>query len=152
MRKAYNPKIESFVENGGNLLISHAGAWYNWKDWPFYNASIVGGGSRSHEALQKFKVVIEKDHPITKGVDKEFVIKDELYRSKLDKSQVKNIEILAYGKSLKTGKQYPVVWITYPKKGKGVVVNTLGHDDDAHTEKNYQKLLKNTVKWLRSRK
>ncbi len=130
-----------------NMLINHPGTWYNWLDWPEYNKILVGGGSHSHEPLQEFEVdVIKHDHPIMKGVPYKFRIVDELYRWVKDPDA--EIEVLAIGRGLESGEEFPVVWIVKHPKAK-IVANTLGHDERAHGHKAYQTILKNSVDWVK---
>lgn len=132
------------------MLIYHPSTWYNWGDWPEYNKQIVGGGSRSHEDLQEFEVRVTKpDHPIMKGVPASFRVVDELYRWEKDPDA--EIEVLAIGKGLKTGAEYPAVWIVKHPTAK-IVCNTLGHDARAHGLKAYQTILKNSADWLMKQK
>ena len=139
--------IMSHAKAGKGFLIQHPSVWYNWKDWPEYNKTLVGGGSKSHEKLQEFKVqVIKPNHPIMKGIPSSFNIIDELYRWEKD-PRGSAIEVLAIGKSLETGKEYPVVWIVKHSKAN-IVGNTLGHDERAHSLKPYQNILKNSLDWV----
>ncbi len=139
--------IMSHANAGKGLIIQHPSVWYNWKDWPVYNRTLVGGGSESHETLQEFKVqVVKPNHPIMRGIPSSFNIIDELYRWEKDPAGTA-IEILAIGKSLETGKEYPVVWVVKHPKAK-IVGNTLGHDDRAHSLKPYQNILKNSLDWV----
>ncbi|WP_149273539.1 ThuA domain-containing protein [Pareuzebyella sediminis] len=132
-----------------NLLINHPSTWYNWEDWPQYNRELVGGGSRSHEALQEFEVIVSKpDHPIMKGVPKTFRIVDELYRWERD-PQGTDIEVLAVGKGLESGEEFPVVWVVKHPKAT-IVGNTLGHDERAHDLQAYRTILKNSLEWVKN--
>jgi len=142
--------IMSRVNQGKmNMLIYHPSTWYNWEDWPEYNKTLVGGGSRSHEKLQEFEVrVIKPDHPLMKGVPSTFRITDELYRWEKDPDA--EIEVLAIGRGLQSGKEYPAVWIVKHPKAK-IIGNTLGHDERAHELKAYQTILKNSVTWIKQR-
>ncbi|MDO6602240.1 PVC-type heme-binding CxxCH protein [Arenibacter palladensis] len=129
-----------------NMLIYHPSTWYNWEDWPEYNKTLVGGGSRSHEDLQEFEVrVVKPDHPIMKGVPSKFRIVDELYR--WEKDPEAEIEVLAVSRGLKSGEEYPTVWVVKHPKAK-IVGNTLGHDERAHGLKAYQTILKNSADWV----
>ncbi|MEA1784856.1 PVC-type heme-binding CxxCH protein [Arenibacter sp. GZD96] len=129
-----------------HTLIYHASHWYNWEDWPVYNKEIVGGGSRSHEDLQEFEVtVLKADHPIMKGVTRKFRIVDELYRWEKDPSA--DIEVLAVGKGLKSGEEFPLIWVVKHSTAK-IVGNTLGHDERAHNHEDYKKILQNSIVWL----
>lgn len=136
------------VNNGLPMLVMHPSTWYNWEDWPVYNKEIVAGGSRSHEKLQEFEVIVKKpNHPIMKGVPRRFKIVDELYRWKHDPTGP-NVEVLAIGRGLESGEEYPVVYTVAHAKSK-IVGNTLGHDERAHSLKAYQTIMKNTLNWLK---
>ena len=140
--------IFKHVNNGKPMLIIHPSTWYNWEDWPEYNKEIVAGGSRSHENLQEFEVIVKKpNHPIMKGVPRKFRIVDELYRWKHDPAGP-DVEVLAIGRGLESGEEYPVVYTVGHAKSK-IVGNTLGHDERAHNLDAYQTILKNTLNWLK---
>ncbi|GLR18431.1 hypothetical protein GCM10007940_30470 [Portibacter lacus] len=149
--KPFNPETKSailkHVSEGKPISINHPSTWYNWKDWPEYNRTLVGGGSESHEKLQEFEVEVKKpNHPIMNGVPKTFRITDELYRWKKDPKGTP-IEVLAIGRGLESGEEFPVVWIVKHPKAR-IVGNTLGHDEDAHGLTPYQTIIRNTGNWL----
>jgi uncharacterized protein len=142
--------IFSRVNAGMPLLIHHPSIWYNWKDWPEYNRELVGGGSRSHEKLQEFEVrVVKPDHPIMQGVPAQFRIVDELYRFEKDPEGTE-IEVLAVGKGLESGEEYPVVWTVKHPKAK-IACNTLGHDARAHNLPAYQSIISNSLNWVQGK-
>jgi type 1 glutamine amidotransferase len=133
-----------------NMLIYHPSTWYNWLDWPEYNKQLVGGGSKSHEKLQEFEVLVVKpNHPIMKGVPSKFRIVDELYRWEKDPEGTE-VEVLAVGRGLESGEEFPVVWVVKHPKAK-IVANTLGHDERAHDLRAYQTLLKNSIQWAKKK-
>ena len=133
-----------------NMLIYHPSTWYNWLDWPEYNKQLVGGGSKSHEKLQEFEVrVIKPNHPIMKGVPSKFRIVDELYRWEKDPEGTE-VEVLAVGRGLESGEEFPVVLVVKHHKAK-IAANTLGHDERAHNLRAYQTLLKNSIKWVKKK-
>ena len=139
--------IFTHVDQGKPMLIYHPSTWYNWKDWPEYNKDLVAGGSRSHEKLQEFEVIVKKpNHPIMKNVPPRFRVTDELYRWEKDPEGPK-VEVLAIGKGLESGAEYPVVWIVKHDKAP-IVCNTLGHDQDAHGLPAYQNILENSFNWI----
>ena len=142
LRKA----IFDFVDAGKGLVLVHPAVWYNWKDWPEYNAKLVGGGSRGHDKYGEFEVhITAKNHPITKGVQEDFKLKDELYYFQPDPNG-SPIEVLAEGHAPGSEKTYPIVWVTKYPKGR-VAGFTLGHDAAAHDHPAYQGLLRNMVRW-----
>ncbi len=142
--------IFDHAEAGKGIVIVHAGAWYNWADWKEYNQKLVGGGSRGHEKLQEFEVLaVDGAHPVMAGVPATFKVKDELYFYQKD-AQGPEIEVLAKGRSLETGKEWPVVLrVKHPKAR--ILVVTLGHDGAAHELPAYQTLLKNAVAWVKGK-
>ena len=126
----------------------HAGAWRNWGGWDQYH-ELIGGGTKSHEALQEFRVeVTDTDHAVTRGLPQSFTIVDELYRFEATGP----IEVLAEGVSLETGERYPVLW-AMPQDTLGpfpgrVLGCTLGHDGRAHEHDAYKTILRNGASWL----
>lgn len=142
LRKA----IFDFVDAGKGLVLVHPALWYNYKDWPEYNAKLVGGGSRAHDKYGEFEVhITNKEHPLTKGVPEHFKLKDELYYF-LPDANGSAIEVLAEGNAPGSDKKYPIIWVTKYPKGR-VAALTLGHDGAAHDHPAYQALLRNMVKW-----
>jgi type 1 glutamine amidotransferase len=138
--------ILDFVERGGGLLLLHPATWYNWADWPEYNAKLVGGGARGHEEYREFDVALASaKHPLLEGVPQTFAITDELYQAVLDHESPS--EVLATSRSRVTQKEYPTLWTRTLGKGR-IVCLTLGHDGAAHELPAYQKLLTNSVRWL----
>jgi len=138
--------IFDFVEAGKGLMLVHPACWYNWKDWPEYNRQLVAGGSRGHEKYQEFEVTVnDESSPIMAGVPRTFRVKDELYGYVKD-PQGPEIKVLATGKSLETGKEWPVVFTVAHPKGR-IVGITLGHDGAAHDHEAYKKLLQNAAAW-----
>jgi len=138
--------IFDHVESGKGLLLVHPALWYNWKDWPEYNKQLCAGGSRGHEKYQEFEVTVnDESSPIMAGVPKTFRVKDELYGYVKDPAGPE-IKVLATGKSLESGKEWPVVFtIAHPKAR--IVGITLGHDGAAHDHDAYKAILKNAAAW-----
>ena len=138
--------IFAHVEAGKPLMITHPASWYNWSDWPEWNEHLVGGGSRSHEALQSFTVeVLQPAHPLMQGVPASFDIVDELYRAELLPEA--EAVVLAIGRSKETGAIYPVLWL-HRHGAAQILVNTLGHDDRAHDLPAYKQIVRNARNYL----
>ncbi len=138
--------ILSFVERGGGLLLLHPATWYNWADWPEYNAKLVGGGARGHEEYREFIVSLAKTKsPLLDGLPPSFGVTDELYQAVLDKDS--KCEVLATSRSKVTQKEYPTLWTRTLGQGR-IVCLTLGHDGAAHEHAAYRKLLANSIRWL----
>jgi len=138
--------VTRHVQNGKGLVGLHPGLWYNWRDWPEFNRVLVGGGSRGHDRLGEFEVVVtEPTHALMRGVPAKFNIKDELYWFEPD-AQGTPIKVLATAHSAQKNKPYPQVFTVEHAKAR-VVGLTLGHDGDAHNHAAYIQLLRNAVLW-----
>lgn len=142
--------LMDFVARGGGLVAVHAGAWYNWADWPEYNRLLIGGGTRDHDKPGRFEVtVIAPNNPVMAGVPAHFEIEDELYHQELAPDGPPT-EVLATAYSAATRKSYPSVWIVKGQSGR-IVCIALGHDERAHQAPAYQTILKNAVEWTANR-
>lgn len=143
LRKA----IFAFVESGKGLILAHPALWYNWKDWPEYNLQLAGGGSNGHDKYGPFEVkVLDSKHPVTKGLDKTFTLKDERYYYKAD-AKGPGITVLANSSVAGSSDIFPSVFIVNNKKSR-IVGIALGHDAESHDLPVYQALIRNAVKWV----
>ncbi len=153
-RPVTNPAVREaifkFADAGKGLLIAHAAMWYNWKDWPEYNRQLVSGGSRGHDKYGTFDVTVTvSDHPVTKGVDQKFTLKDERYYYIPDTSGP-GIDILASSSVAGSDKIFPSVFVVKHPKAR-IVGLALGHDAESHNLPVYHTLLRNSVRWLARR-
>lgn len=139
--------IFDFAAAGRGIVLSHAALWYNWKDWPEYNLQLAGGGSRGHDRYGNFEFeVVNPNHPVTKGVEQKFTLKDERYYYIVDPAGP-GIEVLANNSVAGSDKIYPSVFIIKNPKAR-IAAIALGHDAESHNSPNYQTLLRNAVKWV----
>ena len=145
---ALRSAVFAHADAGKGLVLAHAAIWYNWKDWPEYNARLVGGGSHSHEKYGLFTVALKGKHPVTKGVPKSFTLEDELYHYNADPSAAK-VTVLAQSTNDK-GASHPAVFVVAHPKTR-IVGLALGHDAKSHELPAYQTLLRNAVKWAGKR-
>lgn len=144
---AVRQAIFDFVEAGNGLLLGHAALWYNWEDWPEYNAQLVSGGSRGHDPYGSFKVKITNtEHPITENVEQSFTLKDELYYYVPDPDGP-GVEVLATASSEGSEESFPSVFVVKHDKGR-IVGLALGHDAESHDHPVYKTLLRNSVRWV----
>jgi len=139
--------IFDFVNAGKGLILGHPALWYNWKDWPEYNLTLVSGGSRGHDRYGDFQVdLVNTNHPVTKGVQQRFTIKDERYYY-LPDSLGPGIEVLANNSVAGSDKIYPSIFVVNHPTAR-IVGIALGHDAASHELVEYQLLLRNAVKWV----
>ncbi len=148
---AYRKALMDRVDSGKGVIMLHPGTWYGYREWPELNMKIVGGGTRGHDKLGPMGVrVVNKRHPIMKGVSSEFELVDELYMMNAGGApkEAAKIRVLAESSvSVKSGKRHPVVWTTQHPKAR-IVGITLGHDERAHDHPDYRKILANAAKWV----
>ena len=137
--------LMAFADAGKGIVLLHPAVWYNWP-WPEYNAQLVGGGSRGHEAIGEFNVKVLKDHPVTRGLPKTFSVTDELYHVTLDPAGAP-VEVLAQTSMAKgTQKDYPSIWLVKHPQAR-IVAIAPGHDGRVHELPQYKTLLVNAVSW-----
>ncbi len=148
----YRKALMDFVAAGKGVIMLHPGTWYGFPEWPELNAKIVGGGARGHDALGPFTVsVMEKDHPVMKGVPASFEVTDELYYINAEADKIPAgtapIEVLAQtSPSKKYSKPHPSVWVVKNDKAR-IVGIALGHDQRVHDLPAFRAILINAVKW-----
>lgn len=157
--KDFQAKLESWLKEGkGNLVIVHAannafGGWkeYNlmiglgWRGNNFGERLILDsegkeqrvekgkGPGSGHGAKHAFKVIVrDAEHPITKGMPKEWMhAPDELYHGLRGPIGEMHLLATAYSDKAKggTGDHEPMIWTS--SYGKGRVFHTpMGHDLD----------------------
>ncbi|MEQ1861681.1 MAG: ThuA domain-containing protein, partial [Chthoniobacteraceae bacterium] len=140
-----------FANAGKGIIAYHPGTWYAWKNFPEWNAQVVGGGARGHDKLGEYEVkAVKAAHPIMVGVPASFRITDELYWFNADPAATP-IEVLATATSTQKPGTYPQVFVVKHPKAR-IVGLTLGHDARAHDLPAFQTLLRNAVAWAASRK
>lgn len=144
--------IKAFVQSGGALYALHNSSHISLSS-PDYR-EVMGGAYIDHPALRPFKVsVVNKDHPITRGVQ-DFIVNDEQHFVTYDKDpkyillRSKNIDGLtdvSEGKDL--GAEAIGGWAYDFGKGR-VAFTAVGHTLHAMWQPEYFKLQKNAVRWL----
>ena len=143
--------IFEFLGKGKGVVLLHAALWYNWNDWPEYNKTIVGGGSRGHDKYGPFVVTVtDTKHPIMKGVPSSFTLSDELYYHKVDPAGSK-VNVLATAQMAGKAESYPNIFTVDHAKGR-IAGIALGHDAASHELPAYQALIRNAVKWAAKKK
>ncbi|MGE3310105.1 MAG: PVC-type heme-binding CxxCH protein [Limisphaerales bacterium] len=142
--------IFAHADAGKGIVLLHPGLWYNWPNWSEFNRELAGGGSRGHDSLGEFDVVVQgADHPLLKGVPAKFTITDELYWFEPAQGGTP-ITVLATAQSKAKNKAFPQVFtVNHPKTRIAGI--TLGHDGRAHSLDAYKTLLVNAVDWVSMR-
>ncbi|MBC7417468.1 MAG: ThuA domain-containing protein, partial [Pedobacter sp.] len=145
---AVRKAIFDFVNAGKGLILGHAALWYNWEDWPDYNLQLVSGGTKSHDSYGNFEVtVVNKNHPILKGVESKITLKDERYHYEPDAAGP-GIEVLATSNNIAgSAAVYPSIFVVKNPKAR-IVGIALGHDAASHNTAFYKTILVNAMNWV----
>ena len=143
------------LEAGKGLLFLHH-AICAYQDWPDFE-NIIGGKYYEKKKDDKFGVssyehdidfyvqMVHNPHPVSKGMD-DFVLHDELY---------KNLEVLP--------EIYPLLSTDHPKSNiligwtlkninSKIVYIQPGHDKNTYMNLDYQRLIKQAIKYITSNK
>jgi len=144
--------IKDFVEAGGALYALHNSSHISLSSKDY--REVMGGAYIDHPALRPFKVsVVNKDHPITRGVQ-DFIVNDEQHFVTYDKDSkyillrsenIDGLTDISEGKDL--GAKAISGWAYDFGKGR-VVFTAAGHTLHAMWQPEYFKLQKNAVRWL----
>lgn len=156
--------VEDFLRSGKGMIAIHCvsyGPFYGQEmhpkrrmtgePWPAY-AAMMGvtwkleniGHSKRHVFPVKW---VDRDHPISRGLDATFGANDELYH-KMDFNPNVHILATAYSdpKFGGTGKDEPIIWAV--PFGKGQVVHiTLGHDVVAMSQPGFIEAFARATEW-----
>ncbi len=162
-----------YMKEGGSLVVVHAadnsfpkwkefnkmiglggwggrnekdGPYVYWKDGKFVRDKSKGRGG-SHGAPWTYKVVVrDEDHPITRGLPKEFLqVKEELY-DRL-RGPAENMNVLATSFAKGGSNRHEPVLMTI-KYGKGRVFHTvMGHDHKSMQGVAFQETLIRGAEW-----
>lgn len=156
---AHLANFEKLMQNGMPLLVLHRSVG-SYPKWTTYR-EIVGGAFIFPGAVPFYKdldgkdwpqseyihdvemniFVADKDHPITQGID-DFVIHDEVYQSMYVNPDVHVLLTTDYPDAAP-----PVAWVH--RYGNSPVFTFIqGHDKQAFTDENYQRLVKQGIEWL----
>ena len=141
-------RIRKYLNSGRPLIglrtASHA--FENWKEW---DHDVLGGNYHNHSS-DKLAVTIRKvpeaaEHPILKGVEREFVAGGSLY---LNAPLPPSSTVLLMG-SVTNQPPEPVAW-THSYKGARIFYTSLGHPNDFENP-SFRRLMVNAIFWTLNR-
>ena len=161
--------IEEFVRSGKGLVAVHGvtygtfmgmemGPERRWvrstkkdAEWTTYSDMLGvtwAPENIGHAVRHAFPVkLIDREHPVTRGVDPEFIVNDELYH-KMSFKPGTHILATAFSDTAKggTGKDEPMAWTVSFGKGR-VFYTPLGHDISAMYNAGFVTLLARGAEW-----
>jgi len=133
--------VVDFVQNGGAFLNLHNSMGVYPENGPYLQ--LVGGRYIGHGPLERFRVeVSDANHPVTHGVNP-FFAADEQHTPPYDEAKVHLLlrNISDDGKTAAAG------WAYEPGRGRLVHLAS-GHTRESLHHVEYQRLMRNAVKWL----
>ncbi len=149
--------FQKYMESGGGWLGFHVAA-YNDRhtNWPWY-LEFLGGGvfHRNNWPAMPAKLVIDREHPVTKGMPREFIApENEWYQWKPSPRENRDIEVLVtlspenYPLGLKDivpDGDLPVVWTNTNYR---MIYLNMGHGDREFTDATQNYLFLNAFRWV----
>jgi type 1 glutamine amidotransferase len=143
--------VKEFVISGNGFYSLHNNSHVSLSSKNYRD--VMGGAYIGHPPLRPFKVrVVNKEHPITQGVDA-FIVNDEQHYVEYDKDrkhillESENIDGLGYEN---LGTKSIAGWAYEYGKGR-VVFTAVGHTNHALWIPAYLRLQKQAVEWLLKR-
>jgi hypothetical protein len=142
---AVKEAITTFVRAGGGLVGNHT-ATICFDDWPEW-ADVMGGGwiwdVSSHPPLGNVTAtLVDRDHPVTRGVSPTFTLDDEVYGD----LRLLDIDILATARRTPDDRDQPVVWTHRYGAGRVAYV-CFGHDTMSLRHPDVSRLISQSVDW-----
>ena len=130
--------LSNFIKDGGGFVGIHSAA-DSFRDDPAYRA-MIGGYFVTHPRFRSDQVsVVDKDHPITRGIE-EFMVEDEQYILSYDQ----RVNVLCT--ALYKGQAMPVAWTKDWGKGR-IFYLALGHNPQACRNETFATLLRRGAAW-----
>lgn len=158
--------IEAFLSRGGGLVSFHGVSygpfmgtaqtprgWIHrpdaaWQAWPKILGAFWAPSNIGHSIPHAFRVrLLDREHPITRGMPAEFTISDELYH-RLDLDPAARVLGVAFSDKAYggTGRDEPVFWTVAVGRGRAFHT-TLGHDAGVLYQSGFVTLISRAVEW-----
>lgn len=130
--------LRRFVEGGKGLLAIHSASYcFRNSDW---YVRTVGGQFKSHGEGVFHQTIVDRDHPIMRGIE-EFSTWDETYiHTKLSSDNV------VLGEYVDGTHREPYTWVRNQGKGR-VFYTAFGHDERTWKNAGFLDLIRNAVLW-----
>lgn len=140
--------FKQFVTNGGGFVGIHAATVTEY-DWPWYN-KLVGAYFDGHPDVQEATIrVVNRDHPSTKHLPREWGRTDEWYNFK---SIQDHLNVLAYldestYEGGTNGNEHPIAWYHEVLGGRAFYMAG-GHTGESYSEPAFRKHLAGGIQYV----
>ena len=140
---AQKAKLLALIRGGVGVVGVHA-SYYSFTKWAEIR-SVWGTTFTRHGAVNVTLVVtiLDKEHPIARGVGDSFEVRSELYQST---PLAKDCHLIAKAKEKGKDAEYPSVWTRMEGKGRVVAIMP-AHWPDAYKVPAFVELIANAMKW-----
>ncbi|MGO9112766.1 MAG: ThuA domain-containing protein [Thermoguttaceae bacterium] len=139
-----------YIAAGHGLVLFHA-ASTAWNDWPEFG-DLIGmtwqKDTSAHGDYHSFTVtIVDREHPVTRGMEDFQHVKDELYHRQLKHATAHVLASAFSAKSMRgTGNDEPMIVVTEHGRGR-VFHNAMGHDTRSMSGVAWQTLMLRGTEW-----
>src|SRR6201991_2788087 len=144
--------LQEYIHHGGGFVGIHAATdcEYNWQ----WYGDLVGGYFKSHPKQQQANIiVVDKDHPATKGIPETWSRWEEWYNFKYlnpNLHVLMKIDEKSYTGG-ENGDNHPMVWYHEYEGGRSFYIE-LGHTDESYSDPVYLGLLLSGIHYAMGKK
>lgn len=158
MEEARRARLKQFAEEGGGrgkgiVALHHSLCAH--PDWPWYYEELLGGGcvfterpsapvksTYFHDETIRLRIAPSAaSHPVVAGLPAEFTLVDETYQALWMAPSNRPLLTTDHPKAGKL-----VAWLSAYTRARVAVIQS-GHDHTTHLDANYQRLVRNAIRW-----
>ncbi|MBB5685680.1 ThuA domain-containing protein [Sphingobium boeckii] len=152
--------FRTWMENGGGFVGVHGSGGETFYLWDWYPDTLIGARFLAHimdPHYQDARVVVDDvNHPIAKGLPRDWMMSDEWYSFKAN-PRASGAKIIAtldestytpagfYGESIRMG-DHPIAWTNCIGKGRSFY-SAIGHRPETYSQPEYVTMLQSAIAW-----
>ena len=151
--------LQAFLAGGGGFVAVHGSAGDPVYFWDWYADTLIGARFKGHPMgpqFQNARIEVNKDHPLSKRLPSEWVLKDEWYSFSTNPraagaSVVLSLDESSYSpngsgdRDLRMG-DHPLAW-TNCNSGGRMFYSAIGHMPETYGNAHYVALLESAIQW-----
>jgi type 1 glutamine amidotransferase len=139
--------FERFIRRGGGFVGIHSASDTEY-DWPWYG-QLVGAYFRSHPAVQRATLLVDRSDPSTSHLPVQWLRKDEWYDFREDPGEGVNVLVRIDERTYSGGKmgaRHPITWY-HEFDGGRAWYTALGHTVESYAEPDLLQHLLGGIQW-----